>query len=78
MTKYIPNLQCNESTIVCDSCPMARQTRLPFPMSSTQSIEKSQLIHADIWGPYNAPIFSGAKCFLITIDDFPDLPGPFL
>ena len=36
----------------CDICPLARQTRLPFPHSTSSSTCIFQLLHMDVWGPY--------------------------
>nr|XP_016445468.1 PREDICTED: uncharacterized protein LOC107770645 [Nicotiana tabacum] len=51
-------------------CPMARQTRLPFPDSSIHSTHPFQLIHVDTWGTYHTPTHSGSRYFLTIVDDF--------
>lgn len=33
----------------CDVCPLSRQTRLPFPVSSSNSTTSFHLIHLDVW-----------------------------
>lgn len=32
---------------------MAKKHTLPFPTSDYKSIESFELVHIDIWGPYN-------------------------
>lgn len=54
----------------CSVCPLARQTRLPFPDSSIQSSSPFQLIHVDTWGPYHSPTSGGARYFLTIVDDY--------
>ncbi|XP_019262147.1 PREDICTED: uncharacterized protein LOC109239985 [Nicotiana attenuata] len=54
----------------CTICPMARQTRLPFPESSIHTSKPFQLIHVDTWGPYHTPNYSGSRYFLTIVDDF--------
>ncbi|CAL2237480.1 unnamed protein product [Prunus armeniaca] len=55
---------------VCDVCPLAKQTRLPFTHSSIESTTPFDLIHCDIWGPHKIPTHSGARYFLTIVDDF--------
>ncbi|KAG5547669.1 hypothetical protein RHGRI_013386 [Rhododendron griersonianum] len=54
----------------CNVCPLAKQTRLPFPLSSISSTFPFQLIHCDIWGPHRHQTYSGARYFLTIVDDF--------
>nr|XP_016507541.1 PREDICTED: uncharacterized protein LOC107825227 [Nicotiana tabacum] len=54
----------------CDICPMAWQTRIPFPDSSIHTFKPFQLIHVDIWGSYHTPTYSGSRYFLTIVDDF--------
>ncbi|CAL9006827.1 unnamed protein product [Prunus brigantina] len=54
----------------CSVCPMAKQTRLPFPLSSISTKAPFDLLHCDIWGPHKVTTHSGARCFLTTVDDF--------
>ncbi|CAL8992943.1 unnamed protein product [Prunus brigantina] len=57
-------------THICDFCPLAKQTRLPFSSSSIKSIAPFDLIHCDIWGPHKFASHSGARYFLTIVDDF--------
>ncbi|XP_060211882.1 uncharacterized protein LOC132639456 [Lycium barbarum] len=54
----------------CSTCPLARQTRLPFPDSVTHSSLPFQLVHIDTWGPYHSPTSTGARYFLTIVDDY--------
>jgi len=55
---------------VCEICPLAKQTRLPFTSSSIKIVAPFKLIHCDIWGLHKIPIHAGARYFLIVVDDF--------
>ncbi|XP_075086032.1 uncharacterized protein LOC107767711 [Nicotiana tabacum] len=71
--KHIPALALYFSpkqSFSCPVCPLARQTRLPFPDSSIQTTKPFQLIYIDTWGPYNSPTYNGSKYFLTIVDDF--------
>ncbi|CAL8998429.1 unnamed protein product, partial [Prunus brigantina] len=54
----------------CEICPLAKQTRFPFPSSVISSKFPFHLIHCDIWGPHKHPTHSGARYFLTIVDDF--------
>ncbi|CAH9096007.1 unnamed protein product, partial [Cuscuta epithymum] len=59
--------QCNS---FCDPCLRAKQTRLPFPKSTSKTTCCFELIHCDIWGSYRCDSTSGARYFLSIVDDF--------
>lgn len=44
----------------CETCPLAKQTRLPFSSSSIQTLHSFDLIHCDIWGPFRTATHTGA------------------
>ncbi|KAM3013444.1 hypothetical protein FF2_026299 [Malus domestica] len=54
----------------CLICPLAKQTRAPFPLSSINTKAPFELIHVDIWGGYHVPTITGAQYFLTIVDDF--------
>ena len=54
----------------CYVCPLAKQTRLSFPISTISSTKPFELIHCDIWGPHKKISYSGARYFLTIVDDF--------
>lgn len=51
-------------------CPMAKQSRLVFPISKHVSTELFELVHGDVWGPFNEETMTGCKYFLTLVDDF--------
>ncbi|XP_019261987.1 PREDICTED: uncharacterized protein LOC109239848 [Nicotiana attenuata] len=62
---FLPNLVCS-----CDICSLARQSKLPFPISQIKSKGIFDLIHIDTWGPFLVPTYNGYKYFLMIVDDF--------
>jgi len=48
---------------------MARQTRMPFPDSTTTTTKVFELLHIDLWGPYHVPTHDGYHYFLAMVDD---------
>ncbi|KAM1740735.1 hypothetical protein ACFX12_010944 [Malus domestica] len=54
----------------CLICPLAKQTRSPFPLSSISTKSCFELLHIDIWGGYQVASISGAKYFLTIVDDY--------
>ncbi|KAH0657672.1 hypothetical protein KY289_026420 [Solanum tuberosum] len=52
--RRIPAFQNKSCFIIdkCDICPLARQTRVHFPVSVTKSSRLFELLHMDVWGPY--------------------------
>lgn len=62
----------------CNVCPMAKQTRFPFPLSTISTHAPFDLLHCDIWGPHKVPTHSGARFFLTIVDDFTRCTWVFL
>ncbi|GMI84995.1 hypothetical protein HRI_002168800 [Hibiscus trionum] len=48
----------------CSVCPLAKQTRLPFPDHVHSATSPFSLIHIDLWGPYRISTHSGHRFFL--------------
>ncbi|CAL9004938.1 unnamed protein product, partial [Prunus brigantina] len=72
-------LHCSfDSSHVCDVCPLAKQTRQPFGLSSISTTFPFALIHCDIWGPNRQTSLSGAHYFLTIVDDFSRFTWVFL
>ncbi|KAJ0008304.1 hypothetical protein Pint_29598 [Pistacia integerrima] len=69
MAKHLLNFPF-QSNNACDVCALAKQSRLPFYVSSISSVRPFELIHCDIWGPYKIASFFGAKYFLTIVDDY--------
>jgi len=59
-----------DSNKVCNVCPLAKQHRLPFPVSTTISQCAFDLVHVDIWGPFSIQSINGSRFFLTIVDDF--------
>ena len=53
----------------CSICPIAKQSRLPFPTSLSHSSSIFDIIHGDVWGPYRVPNHDGKRYFLTLVDD---------
>lgn len=66
---FIPNNSLSDFDH-CTVCPQARQHKLPFPNSKTSSIASFDLVHIDVWGPYNTQTYNGFKYFLTIVDDY--------
>ncbi|CAM8930983.1 unnamed protein product [Rhodiola kirilowii] len=75
---HITSAACNKKYFHCDICPLAKQTRLQFPNSTTHSTHIFELVHGDIWGPFHTPTVSGARYFLTLVDDFSRTTWTFL
>lgn len=60
----------NTSLNKCTVCPVAKQTRATFLVSSIKSSTCFDLVHLDIWGPYKIFTFDGNKYFLTVVDDY--------
>ncbi|KAL2236391.1 UNVERIFIED_CONTAM: Retrovirus-related Pol polyprotein from transposon RE1 [Sesamum indicum] len=63
---------------ICNICPLAKQTRIPFCLSTTKIVSCFDLIHVDIWGPYKQATMSGAHYVLTIVDDFSRATWTFL
>lgn len=62
----------------CDVCPLARQTRVPFPISTSRETGVFHLVHIDVWGPYKITTHNGMKYFLTLVDDYSRMTWIFL
>jgi transposase InsO family protein len=51
-------------------CKLAKQTILPFPLSTSLSEATFELVHSDVWGPAPVDSYNHFKYFVIFIDDF--------
>ena len=61
--------QCNKLQICC-ACQYAKSHKLLFSLSMSRASHLLALVHADIWGVAPTPSTSGARFFLLLIDDF--------
>lgn len=62
----------------CLVYPYAKQTKIQFPSSSINSGACFDLIHFELWGPFNSPKFDGNKYFIIIVDDYSQIIWLFL
>ncbi|KAJ9701255.1 hypothetical protein PVL29_006553 [Vitis rotundifolia] len=53
----------------CETCELAKHTRVSFPISNKRSSHHFHLIHSDIWGPLTIPNVFGARWFVSLNDD---------
>lgn len=67
---YLPSFCSHVENTPCNTCHMAKQTRLPFGHSDIHTFACFELIHVDVWGPYSVPTIFGAKYMLTIVDDF--------
>ena len=71
-------ISCNNKNFDCSICPLAKQKRLSFPISTSHSSACFDLIHVDIWGPYSTPSLNGSRYFLTLLDDYSRCTWVFL
>lgn len=60
---------CEADLNKCDTCHLAKQTRLVFPKSQTTSTELFDLVHMDVWGPYKYKTHGYCGYFLTIVED---------
>uniref|UniRef100_A0A803MYU7 Retrotransposon Copia-like N-terminal domain-containing protein n=1 Tax=Chenopodium quinoa TaxID=63459 RepID=A0A803MYU7_CHEQI len=73
----ICNKDCSLDSF-CQICPVARQTRMSFPVRSIKTKVPFELLHFDVWGPNPDPTYNGCKIFLTIVDDFSRITWIFL
>lgn len=49
---------------------MAKHTRFPFPNSTNKSVHFADIVHCDVWGPFNVPTYDHKQYFLTLVDDY--------
>ncbi|KAL2902683.1 Retrovirus-related Pol polyprotein from transposon TNT 1-94, partial [Bienertia sinuspersici] len=60
----------NTLNCICQVCPKVKQVRFSFSISSSMSNKCFELLHLDIWGPYNILTYDGFNWFLTIGDDY--------
>ncbi|XP_057252283.1 retrovirus-related Pol polyprotein from transposon RE1 isoform X1 [Beta vulgaris subsp. vulgaris] len=53
----------------CVVCPLAKFTRLSFPISVSRASAAFEMIHIDTWGPYRVNSKNHQRFFLTVVDD---------
>ena len=69
LQNYYPNIHIDKNYI-CDACHQAKQRKIPFFPSNTQTAHAFELLHIDIWGPCFVVSMLGFKYFLTIVNDF--------
>lgn len=67
--ELLHNNKDTDSLTSCSVCPLAKQTRLSFPISASKTSKCFELVHMDLWGPYKVPTFDKKYYFLTIVDD---------
>ena len=64
----LSNVKNNHSDL-CIICPLAKQKQISFPSNPKLSKAPFDLIHIDVWGPFQTPTHDGYKYFFTLVDD---------
>lgn len=62
--------KCDAGKASCIVCCEGKQTRLPFPQSTSRSQEVLELVHTDLCGPMENLSLGKASYYLLFVDDF--------
>ena len=60
---------CSISDFKCDTCVLAKNHRVSYPLNSNKSATHFGLVHSDVWGPSPITTSSGIRWFVTFIDD---------
>jgi hypothetical protein len=77
LDNFISFVPCSPD-YVCTVCPLAKQHNFPFPSSISVSQASFDMIHCDLWGPFNVKSNNNASFFLTIVDDFSRFTWVFL
>ena len=64
--------------INCEICKLAKQTKLPFSLSTSKSEVVFYLVHSDFWGLAPINSYNGFKYFVLFIDIFQSKPTCYI
>jgi len=71
LQNYYPNIYIYiDKYYILDACHQAKQRKLCFFPSNTQTAHAFELLHIDIWRSFSAVSMFGFKYFLTIVDDF--------
>lgn len=78
--RLFPSLFANKnpSLFQCDTCQFSKPTRSTYSPCPYTPSHPFSLIHRDIWGPSKIPNVTGARWFLLLVDDHTRLSWTFL
>ncbi|XP_075101279.1 uncharacterized protein LOC142176810 [Nicotiana tabacum] len=62
----------------CTVCPVAKQSRLPFPTSSSCSKYIFDIVHGDVWRPYKVATHDEKRYFLTLVNEYSRFSWLFL
>lgn len=71
LKRLYPSLFSNKKPHLfhCEVCQFAKHTRNTYSPRSYKPSHPFVLIHGDIWGPFRIPSVTGARWFLLLVDD---------
>lgn len=80
LKKLFPSLFINKNlqSFKCDICQFSKHTRSVYSPTPYKPSKPFSLIHGDIWGPNRIPNVTGARWFLLLIDDHTRLSWTYL
>ena len=80
LLRLFPSLFINKNPNLfhCEVCQLAKHTRNTYSPRSYKPSHPFSLIHGDIWGPFRIPSMTGARWFLLLVDDHTRLCWTFL
>ena len=55
---------------ICSDCQLAKSHRLPTQLSNFHASKPLELVYTDIWGLASVKSTSGAKYFILFVDDY--------
>lgn len=73
-----PIKNATNTRFFCDVCHLAKQSRLPFPISESKAEKLFDTIHCDVWGLYRHKTYSTCNAFLTIVDDFSRITWTYL
>ena len=66
-----PSADFNRSMLQnCNGCDLGKMTNHPYKAIGSRSHQILELVHTDLCGPMKKPSLSGARYFMIFVDDF--------
>ena len=69
LTKMIEISDFTNYKEMCHICPLPKQRRLSFLALNNIAENTFDLVHCDIWGPFNTLTHAGRSYFVTIVDD---------
>lgn len=70
--------QACKNKVFCTICPLAKQRRNTYPISTSKTMSPLELLHIDIWGPFKYVSRNNCKMFITIVDDYSRMCWIFL